>query len=187
MRWPAIRRSIRWSRERSTSGCEATQRVRWNAGYFRADNRDDILFVMSEQTGFGYFRNFGRTRRQGFEVGADGQFGPVTLGVGYTLLDATFQSPETLNGESNSTNEEAAGRKSRAGRRDRDRGGFTHAAHPASHAQSVRRGASAVERVRGPRSRLDVELLRARQRKQSRTSRTASTISGRAVPPDTRW
>ena len=89
-------------------GLRGTQRVRWNAGYFRADNRDDILFVMSEQTGFGYFRNFGRTRRQGFEIGADGQFGPVTLGVGYTLLDATFQSPETLNGESNSTNEEAA-------------------------------------------------------------------------------
>ena len=88
-------------------GLRGTQRVRWNAGYFRADNRDDILFVMSEQTGFGYFRNFGRTRRQGFEVGADGQFGPITLGVGYTLLDATFQSPETLNGESNSTNEEA--------------------------------------------------------------------------------
>jgi outer membrane receptor protein involved in Fe transport len=37
----------------------------WNAGLFRATNRDDILFVMSEQTGFGYFRNFGSTRRQG--------------------------------------------------------------------------------------------------------------------------
>ena len=89
-------------------GLRGTQRLRWNAGYFRAGNRDDILFVMSEQTGFGYFRNFGRTRRQGLEVGADTQFGPVTLGAGYTLLDATFQSPETLNGESNSANEEAA-------------------------------------------------------------------------------
>jgi outer membrane receptor protein involved in Fe transport len=89
-------------------GLRSTQRVRWHAGYFRADNRDDILFVMSEQTGFGYFRNFGRTRRQGIEVGADSQFGPVTLGVGYTLLDATFQSPETLNGESNSANDAAA-------------------------------------------------------------------------------
>ena len=28
-------------------------------------NRDDILFVTSEQTGFGYFRNFGETRRAG--------------------------------------------------------------------------------------------------------------------------
>ena len=45
--------------------------VSWNAGFFRAQNRDDILFVMSEQTGFGYFRNFGETRRQGLELGAD--------------------------------------------------------------------------------------------------------------------
>ena len=84
-------------------------RVRWHAGYFRADNRNDILFVMSEQTGFGYFRNFGRTRRQGLEAGADTQIGRVNLGVGYTLLDATFQSGETLNGESNSSNGAGSG------------------------------------------------------------------------------
>ena len=40
-------------------GLRGTQRARWNVGYFRSDNRNDILFVMSEQTGFGYFRNFG--------------------------------------------------------------------------------------------------------------------------------
>jgi outer membrane receptor protein involved in Fe transport len=91
------------------TGVRGTHRLRWNAGYFRAGNRDDILFVMSEQTGFGYFRNFGRTRRQGLELGADTEFGPVTVGLGYTLLDATFQSAETLNGESNSSNEEGQG------------------------------------------------------------------------------
>jgi outer membrane receptor protein involved in Fe transport len=79
--------------------------VRWHAGFFRADNRDDILFVLAEQTGFGYFTNFGRTRRQGFELGAERQAGRVTLGAGYTFLDATFQSGETLNGESNSSND----------------------------------------------------------------------------------
>jgi outer membrane receptor protein involved in Fe transport len=91
------------------AGLRAAQRVRWNAGYFRAGNRDDILFVRSEQSGFGYFRNFGRTRRQGLELGADSQFGPITLGAGYTLLDATFQSVETLNGESNSSNDAGSG------------------------------------------------------------------------------
>jgi outer membrane receptor protein involved in Fe transport len=85
------------------------RQVRWNAGYFLANNRDDILFVMSEQTGFGYFRNFGSTRRQGVEAGADTQFGRVTLGLSYTFLDATFQSSETLNGESNSSNDEGQG------------------------------------------------------------------------------
>ncbi len=79
----------------------------WNAGWFRADNRDDILFVASEQTGFGYFRNFGKTRRQGMKFDVNGQFWRVGLGSSYTFLDATFQSPEEVNGSSNSSNEEA--------------------------------------------------------------------------------
>jgi outer membrane receptor protein involved in Fe transport len=82
-------------------------RLSWNAGVFRAGNHDDILFVMSKQTGFGYFRNFGETRRQGLEAGAHGQWGRVTLGAGYTFLNATFESEETVNGESNGSNDEA--------------------------------------------------------------------------------
>ncbi len=85
----------------------AYRRIAWNAGFFTAANRDDILFVMSEQTGFGYFRNFGKTRRQGFELGAQGRAGRATFGLGYTLLDATFESVETVNGESNSSNDAA--------------------------------------------------------------------------------
>jgi outer membrane receptor protein involved in Fe transport len=82
--------------------------VSWNAGYFRAANRDDILFVQSEQTGFGYFKNFGRTRREGLELGARGRIGRADVGAGYTLLAATFQSEEHVNGESNSSNDAAA-------------------------------------------------------------------------------
>jgi outer membrane receptor protein involved in Fe transport len=81
--------------------------VSWRAGLFRAVNSDDILFVTSEQTGFGYFRNFGETRRQGLELGATAQMRRLQLGVGYTFLDATFQSEETVNGDSNSTNDAA--------------------------------------------------------------------------------
>lgn len=79
----------------------------WHAGAFSAQNRDDILFVASEQTGFGYFRNFGETRRQGVEAGARLERGRVVFGTEYTLLDATFQSNEAVNGEGNSSNEEA--------------------------------------------------------------------------------
>jgi len=82
-------------------------RVNWHGGFFHARNDDDILFVTSGQTGFGYFRNFGETRRQGIELGADTQFSRVSLGAGYTFLDATFQSEETVNGESNASNDEA--------------------------------------------------------------------------------
>ena len=74
---------------------------------FRSDNHDDILFVLSDQTGFGYFTNFGETRRKGLELGAHSQLGRVTIGAGYTFLSATYESDETVNGESNSTNDAA--------------------------------------------------------------------------------
>lgn len=82
-------------------------RLQWSAGWFRSDNRNDILFVASEQTGFGYFRNFGKTLRQGAEVDIRSRIWRFNLGGGYTFLDATFQSPEEVNGTGNSTNEEA--------------------------------------------------------------------------------
>jgi outer membrane receptor protein involved in Fe transport len=83
--------------------------LRWNLAWFRADNRDDILFVASEQTGFGHFRNFGKTLRQGLEVDVSSRIWRINLGGGYTFLDATFQSEEEVNGTGNSTNEEAEG------------------------------------------------------------------------------
>jgi len=81
--------------------------IRWHAGVFRADNANDILFVASTETGFGYFKNFGSTLRQGVELGADARKGRVSGGAGYTFLDATFQSTETVNGTGNSTNDSA--------------------------------------------------------------------------------
>jgi outer membrane receptor protein involved in Fe transport len=90
------------------AGARGTRgRLTWHGGFFRATNDHDILFVMSEQTGFGYFRNFGETRRQGIELGASAQAGRLSFGAGYTFLDATFQSEETVNGESNSANNAA--------------------------------------------------------------------------------
>jgi outer membrane receptor protein involved in Fe transport len=81
--------------------------LQWNAGFFHAANADDILFVMSDQTGFGYFRNFGKTRRQGIELGVNARVGRVSAGSGYTFLNATYRSEETVNGESNSSNDGA--------------------------------------------------------------------------------
>ena len=80
--------------------------TRWNVGVFRTDNRDDILFVADNAAGFGYFRNFGKTRRQGLEAGFSTRVLGATLGANYTLLDATYQSPEVVNGASNSSNSE---------------------------------------------------------------------------------
>ncbi|MEO8071370.1 MAG: TonB-dependent receptor, partial [Acidobacteriota bacterium] len=83
--------------------------VTWNAGYFHADNFDDIQFVASERSGFGYFSNFGKTRRQGIELAVGARLGLTSIGANYTFLDATYQTDETVSGESNSTNEEGPG------------------------------------------------------------------------------
>lgn len=77
--------------------------LRWHAGLFRAVNIDDILFVADDAAGFGYFRNFGKTRRQGLELGIEGDAGPVTYAASYTWLDATFRSAELVNGAANSS------------------------------------------------------------------------------------
>jgi outer membrane receptor protein involved in Fe transport len=72
---------------------------------FRTDSSDDILFVTDDPSGFGYFRNFGKTRRQGVEVNASIALGPLLLSANYTFLDATYRSPETVDGAANSAND----------------------------------------------------------------------------------
>jgi outer membrane receptor protein involved in Fe transport len=79
----------------------------WNIGVFRADNRDDILFVADNAAGFGYFRNFGKTRRQGLEAGVSTRISGASMGANFTLLDATFRSAEVLGGVGNSSNDAA--------------------------------------------------------------------------------
>ncbi len=81
--------------------------LNWNVGAFRADNRNDILFVSSVVLGTGYFQNFAKTRREGFDADLDGHFGPVTWGVDYTFLKATYQSIETVDGSANDTSDTA--------------------------------------------------------------------------------
>ncbi len=84
-------------------------KLRWSAGWFRAENYNDLLFVASQQTGFGYFTNFGQTRRQGAEVSVSGGIRHFTLGGDYTFLNATYQSPQTVDGGRNSTNDGGPG------------------------------------------------------------------------------
>ncbi len=81
---------------RSTSGevgarGRLSDRWNWNASVFRTDLKDDLYFV-----GVGdnrsYFDTIGKTRRQGFELGLDGAIGPFDMKLGYSYVDATFQS-----------------------------------------------------------------------------------------------
>jgi outer membrane receptor protein involved in Fe transport len=87
----------------------AERHVNWSVGWFRGENHNDILFVSSPQTGNGYFKNFGQTRRQGVEAHLNGRIRRMTLGGNYTFVSATYQSPETVDGSSNSVNDSASG------------------------------------------------------------------------------
>ena len=82
-------------------------RLRWNATLYRADNHDDILFV-GTSTSQGYFTNFGRTRREGIELGAAAEFGALSLRADYGYVKASYQSAACLLAANNSTRGQAA-------------------------------------------------------------------------------
>lgn len=82
-------------------------RYSWSAGYFHTINYDDLLFVASQQTGFGYFQNFGKTRRLGVEAGTLAHLHNLDAGVEYTFLQATYQSSQVIGSGSNSSNSNA--------------------------------------------------------------------------------
>lgn len=75
---------------------------RWNAGAFRTDNRDDILFVSNHRAA-GYFTNAGRTRRQGVELGLSGRQGALDAALAYTWLDASYRTPACIVSPANSS------------------------------------------------------------------------------------
>ena len=104
---PPLEQVVTKTFEAGVRGSTATN-VTWSAGVFRADNHDDILFVADDQAGFGYFKNFGATRRQGVELGIDAQVGAFKVGGSYTHLDATYRSEELVVGEASSGNDAAA-------------------------------------------------------------------------------
>ena len=79
----------------------------WNADYFHGDNYNDLLFVASQQTGFGFFQNFGKTRRQGVEGSLSYSGQKLNAGAEYTFLSATYQSSQVIGSGSNSTNSNA--------------------------------------------------------------------------------
>jgi outer membrane receptor protein involved in Fe transport len=99
---PPLRQVVTRTWEAGLRG-NAGRRLHWQAGLFRAVNTDDILFVADDTAGFGYFRNVGKTRRQGLELGLDGEAGPVAYSASYTWLAATFRSAEHVNGAANSS------------------------------------------------------------------------------------
>jgi len=79
----------------------------WNAGVFRTLSSDDILFV-GTSTSAGYFTNYGKTLRQGLELGLNGSHRRVDWYANYSWLHASFRSSACILAENNSTRGTAA-------------------------------------------------------------------------------
>lgn len=87
-----------------------TENINWNAGIYHAINHDDIQFTAANsQTGAGYFKNVGRTQRQGIDFGLNGRVERFNWSASYSFVRATYDSDvEFVNG-SNSTGVDSEG------------------------------------------------------------------------------
>lgn len=105
---PPLKQVVTTTVEAGVRGTVARQVV-WNFGVFRSDNKDDLLFVTDDSSGFGYFKNFGKTRRQGVEMGLHVKPARAwTVGGNLSFLDATYRTAEIVGGTGNSSNSSAA-------------------------------------------------------------------------------
>ncbi len=75
----------------------------WLLSGYRATNVDDIQYVASEIRGRAYFRNIGRTRRQGVEASARYENRQWQIAASYAFVDATFRTPLILSSPANPT------------------------------------------------------------------------------------
>lgn len=83
-----------------------TENVRWNAGIYHATNHDDIQFTAANSlTGAGYYKNIGRTQRQGLDFGLSGNVDKFKWNASYSYVRATYDSDVTFTNVSNSSSD----------------------------------------------------------------------------------
>lgn len=71
-------------------------RVQYDVALFNADIRDELIpFATASSAGRMFYRNAGRTRRQGAELMLMTDVGPVTLNSAYSLSHFRFRTFET--------------------------------------------------------------------------------------------
>ena len=80
-----------------------TENVRWNAGVYQATNHDDIQFTSANQlNGAGYYKNIGRTKRQGLDFGLAGNVDKFRWNASYSYVRATYDTDVDFINGSNS-------------------------------------------------------------------------------------
>jgi outer membrane receptor protein involved in Fe transport len=80
-----------------------TENVRWNAGVYQAMNHDDIQFTASEVNGAGYYKNIGRTKRQGLDFGLSGNVDKFKWNTSYSYVRAKYDTDVDYTNSSNSS------------------------------------------------------------------------------------
>ncbi|NBY32858.1 MAG: TonB-dependent receptor, partial [Betaproteobacteria bacterium] len=97
---PPLKQVIAKSFELGARGKTDSQ-LNWNTGLFHSRNSDDILFVANSSS-TGYFKNFGKTKRVGAELGANKSWGKLSYAANYTYLKATYETDEEVGSPYNS-------------------------------------------------------------------------------------
>ncbi|MBS0642177.1 MAG: TonB-dependent receptor, partial [Proteobacteria bacterium] len=67
-------------------------RLTYALSLYRSTLNNDIAFINSETQGRAYFANVGQTRRQGFDASVQFRSGAWLAYLGYSYIDATYQS-----------------------------------------------------------------------------------------------
>ncbi len=81
-----------------------TENVRWNAGVYQTMNHDDIQFTSANAlNGAGYYKNIGRTKRQGLDFGLSGNVDKFKWNASYSYVRATYDTDVDYMNSSNST------------------------------------------------------------------------------------
>lgn len=81
-----------------------TENINWNAGIYHATNHDDIQFVASNMlSGAGYYKNIGRTQRQGLDFGLNGSMDKFKWSASYSYVRATYDTDVEFSHPSNSS------------------------------------------------------------------------------------
>ena len=99
---PPLHRVVAQTYEFGARG-DLTENLKWNAGVYRATNHDDIQFTAASAiNGAGYYKNIGRTIRQGLDFGLSGNMDKFRWNASYSYVRATYDSDVSFVNSSNS-------------------------------------------------------------------------------------
>ncbi|HQN65923.1 MAG TPA: TonB-dependent receptor [Methylophilus sp.] len=88
---PPLKKVVSKTFEAGVRG-KLTSDLGYTASVYRTQNTDDIQFIASNPNGQGNFKNVGKTRRQGLDLGLNGGWSNFRWNVGYSYVRATYQS-----------------------------------------------------------------------------------------------